>query len=92
MNDVVEQVSYFLRCSLDQGFVFDPLEEFVDADIDPAETSRRGFVGPDHIQPLACEGPRCRNRLQGLGRDMDLPSKKLTILTPANECLSINNR
>ena len=66
----------FLCCSLDQGFVFDPLGEFVDADIDPTETSRHGVEGPDHIQSPACEGPRCRNRLQGLGRDMDLLSKK----------------
>ena len=91
MNDVIKQLGYLLRCSLDQGFVFDPLGEFVDTDIDPAETSWRGLEGPNHIQSLACKGPRHRNRLQGLGQDMDLLSKKLTILTPANECLSIGN-
>ena len=45
----------------------------------------------DHIQSLSCEGPRCRNHLQVLGQDVDLLSKKLTILTPPNECLGIDN-
>ena len=91
MNDVIEQLSCLLRCSLDQGFVFDLLREFVDVDLDLVETSRRGLEGPDHIQSPACKGPSHRNRLQGLGQDMDFLSKKLTILTPANEYLSISN-
>ena len=91
MNDVIKQLSRLLHCSLDQGFVFDPLGEFVDVDVDPAETSRHGLEGPDHIQSLACKGPRRMNRLQGLGQDMDLLSKKLTVLTPTNECLSVSD-
>ena len=91
MNDVVKQLGYLLCCSLGQGFVFDPLREFVDVDVDLAETSWHGLEGTDYIQSLACEGPRHRNRLQGLGQDVDLLSKKLTILTPTNECLSIGN-
>ena len=63
---VVEQLGCFLRCSLDQGFVIDPFGEFVNADVDPAETSRRGLERLDHIQSLACKGPRCRDRLQDL--------------------------
>ena len=76
---------------MDQGFVFDPLGEFVVADVDLAETFRRGLERPDHIQSPACKGPRRRNRLQGLGWDVDLLSKKLTILAPMNECLGIGN-
>ena len=92
MNDVVKQLGCLLCCSLDQGFIFDALGEFVDADVDPMEASRRGLEGSDHIKSPACEGLRCKNHLQGLGWDVDLLSKKLTILTPANECLSISNR
>jgi len=49
MNDVVKQLGCLLRCSLDQGFVFDPLGEFVDVDVDTAETYSHGLEGPDHI-------------------------------------------
>ena len=91
MNDVVKQLSCLLRCSLDPGFVFDPLGEFVVADVDLAKTSRCGLEGLDHIQSPACEGPRHRNRLQGLGQDVDLLSKKLIVLTQVNECLRIGD-
>ena len=91
MNYVIKQLGCLLRCSLDQGFVFDPLEEFVDADIDPAETSWREIEGLNHIQSLASEEPRRRNRLQGLGRDVDLLSKKLTTFTPVDKCFYIGN-
>ena len=91
VSDVVKQLDCLLRYSLDQGFVFDPLGEFVDVDVDPAETSRHGLEGPDHIQSLACKGPRHRNHLQGLSQDVDLLSKKLTILTPVNECFCIGD-
>ena len=90
MNDVVKQLSCLLCCSLDQGFVFDSLGEFVDADIDPAETYRRGFERSDDIQSPACKGPRCRNHLQDLNWDVDLFSEKLAVLTSANECFSIS--
>ena len=57
MNDVVEQLGWLLRYSLDQGFVLDLVGKFVDADVDPAETSQHGLEWPDHIQSLACKGP-----------------------------------
>ena len=91
MNDVVKQLGCLLHCSLDQGFVFDPFGEFIDADVDPAKTSQHRLERPNHIQSPACEGLRCRNRLQGLGWDVDLLSKKLTILAPVNECHGIGN-
>ena len=90
MNYVIEQLGCFLRCSLDQGFVIDPFGEFVNADVDPAETSRRGLERLDHIQSLACKGPRCRDRLQDLSWDVDLFGEKLAVLTSANECFSIS--
>ena len=92
MYDVVEQLSCLFCYGLDKGFVFNPLGEHVDADIDLVKSSWRGLERPDHIQSPACKGPRRKNHLQGLGRDVDFLSKKLTILTPANECLSISNR
>jgi hypothetical protein len=61
--DVVKQLGCLLRYSLDKGFVFDPLREFVDVDINPAEFSWRRLERYDHIQPPACKGPRYRNRL-----------------------------
>ena len=39
MNDVVEQLGCLLRCSLDQGFVLNPLRKFIDADVDLVEFS-----------------------------------------------------
>ena len=39
MYDVIEQLSFLLRYCLDKGFVFNPLGELVDADLDPAESS-----------------------------------------------------
>ena len=92
MNDVVKQLGCLLCCSLDQGFVFHPLGEFVDTDIDPTEASQCGLEGSNQFKSPACDGPRHRNRLEGLGQDMDLLSEKPTILTPVNECLSIGNR
>ena len=89
MNDVTKQLGCFLCYNLDQGFVIDPFGEFVNADVDPAETSRRGLERLDHIQSLACKGPRCRNHLQGLSQDVDLFSEKLAVLTSVNECFNI---
>jgi len=91
VNDVIKQLCCLLRCSLDQGFIFDPLGEFVDVDVDPSEASQRKLEGSDHIKSLACEGPRCKNRLQGLGQDVNLLSKKLTILAPMNEGLGVSD-
>ena len=90
MNDVVNQLGCFLCCSLDQGFVFDLVGEFINVDVDPVETSQRGLEQPNHIESLACKGPRCRNRLQGLSRDVDLFSEKLAVLTLVNECFSMS--
>jgi len=49
MNDVIEQLYCLLRCSLDHGFILDPLGKFVNADIDLAESFLGGLEGPDHI-------------------------------------------
>ena len=45
MDDVVKQFSCFLCYSLDLGFVFDPLGEFVNADIDPVKPLGIGLNG-----------------------------------------------
>ena len=74
---------------MDHGFVFNPFDEFFNADVDPAETSWRGLEWPDHIQSPACKGPRCRDRLQDLSRDVDLFGNELAVLTSANEGFSI---
>jgi len=63
MYDVIEQLSCLFCCDLDKGFVFDPLGELVDADIDLAESSWRRLEWLDHIQSLACKGPWSRNHL-----------------------------
>ena len=89
MNDVIKQLGCLLRCSLDQKFVFDPLGEFVNADIDPAETSWRRLERSNHIQSPACKGPRRRDHLQDLSQDMDLFGKELVVLTSANKGFSI---
>jgi len=89
MDYVIEQVGCFLHCSLDQGFVFDPLGEFINADVDLAETSWHGLERSNHIQSPVCKGPRCRNHLQVLSWDMDLFSKKLAVLTSADKCFGI---
>jgi hypothetical protein len=49
MYDVVKQLSCLLRYSLDKGFVFDPLGEFVNADVNLAEFSWRMLERYDHI-------------------------------------------
>ena len=90
MDNIIKQLACLLFYGLDKWFVFDPLGEFVDADVDVAKTSRRGLEWPNHIQSLACKEPRCRNRLQGLSWDVDLFSEKLVVLTSANECFSIS--
>ena len=91
MDDVVKQLGCFLCCSLDQGFVFDPLGEFVNADIDPAETSRCRLEWSNHILSLACKGSRHEDRLQDLSQDVDLFGKELAVLTSANEGFSIGH-
>jgi len=55
MNNVIEQLGCLLRCSLDQGFILDPLGKFVDADVDPMESSWVGLKGliissPQHVK------------------------------------------
>ena len=75
---------------MDQGFVFDALREYVNADIDLVETSRRRLEQLDHIQSPTCKGPRCRDHLQNLNWDVGLFGKKLVVLTSANECFSIS--
>jgi hypothetical protein len=61
--DVIKQLDCLLRCGLGKGFVFNPLGKLVDADVDLAESSKRGLERTDHIQSPACKGPRRRNRL-----------------------------
>ena len=90
MDDVIKQLGCFLCCSLDQGFVFNPLGEFVNVDVDPMETSRRRLEWSNHIESLACKGPRRGDHLQDLSRDVDLFGEKLAVLTSANECFSIS--
>ena len=84
MNNVIKQLGRLLRCSLDQGFIFDPLGQFVNADVDPAEASRRGLEGSDHVQSPACEGPRGWNRLDLMCWYMDSLGEELTTLTAAD--------
>ena len=91
MDDVVKQLGCFLCYSLDQGFVFDPLGEFVNADVGPAKTSRRRLEWSNHIQSPACKGPRRRDRLQDLSQDMDLFGKELAVLTLVNEGFNISH-
>ena len=49
MYDVVEQISCLLYSGLDKWFVFDPLGEFFNADVDLAKTPRHGLEWADHI-------------------------------------------
>ena len=91
MDDVFKQLGCFLCCSLNEGFVLDPLRELVDVDIDLVEPSWHGLKGLDHIQSLAYKGPRCRNRSQGLSWDVDLLGEELAILISVNECFSIDD-
>ena len=49
VDDVVKQLDCFLCYSLDQGFVFDLLGEFVNADIDQVKASQRGLEWSNHI-------------------------------------------
>jgi hypothetical protein len=63
MYDVVEQLGCLLRCGLYKGFVFDPLGENVNVDIDPVESSWCRLEWPNHIQSPTCKGLRSRNRL-----------------------------
>ena len=58
MDGVIKQLSCLLCCSLNKGFILDSLGELIDADVYLAESSKHGLEGPDHIQSLACKGPR----------------------------------
>ena len=57
MDDIFEELDYFLCSSRDERFILDPLGELVDGDIYVPETTWRWLERPNHIQSPACEGP-----------------------------------
>ena len=89
MDDVVEELHCFLCCRLDERLVLDPLGEFVNSDINPSKSARGFLDWPNHVQSLACERPRGRNRLQSLSWNVDLFGEKLAALTPSDECFGV---
>ena len=81
MDDIFEELDYFLCSSRDEWFILDPLGELVDGDVYIPEATWRWLERPDHIQSPACEGPRGWNRLYLMCWYMDSLGEELTTLT-----------
>ena len=60
MDDVVEEFRYFLCCRLDEQLVLNPLEEFVNSDINPSKSTRAFLNGPIMSSPQHANGQEAR--------------------------------
>ena len=49
MDDVIEELQYFLCYRLDEWLVFDPLRDFVNSDINPSEFTEGDLEWPNHV-------------------------------------------
>ena len=57
VDDILEELDYFLCSSRDERFILDPLGELVNGDVYVPEKTWRWLERPNHIQSPACEGP-----------------------------------
>jgi hypothetical protein len=91
MYNVLQQVGCLFCYSHDEWFVFNPLGEFVNGDINISKTSWGWLERPYHVQSPACKRPGSGDGLKGLCWNMDLLGEKLTTLTPMDESFRIRH-
>ena len=85
MDDIFEELDYFLCSGRDKRFILDPLGELVDGDIHVPEAAWRWLERPHHVQSLICERLGSWDDLQFLCRHMYLLGEKLTPFTMSDE-------
>ena len=91
VDDIFEELDYFLCSSRDERIILNPLGELVDGDIYITETTWRWFGRPDHVQSLACEGLGSWDGLQFLCRYVYLLSEELTSFTAPDEVFYVGD-
>ena len=85
VDNVEEELYRFFRPQPSDGTSFNPLCKLVDGDKNVCEAPGRLLEGSDQVQTPYREGPRDGDGLEGLGRQVCLPSIVLTPLAGAND-------
>ena len=91
VDDIFEELDYFLCSSRNKRFVFDPLGELVDGDVHVPETTWRWLEGPDHVQSPASKRPGSWDGLQFLCQHVYLLGEKLASFKTSDEVFCIDD-
>jgi len=81
----LDEFNGLARCQGCDRLYLDPFREFVDSHEDMSVPALCFFEGADHVQPPACEGPRHRDYLEFLSREVCLLGEELALLASADQ-------
>ena len=91
VDDIFEELDCLFCSSRDERFILNPLGELINGNIYVLEATWRWLERPNHIQSLACKGPRSWDGLQLLCRHMYLPGEKLASFTTLDEVFCVGD-
>jgi hypothetical protein len=89
MYEFIQEVEYFVGIGACDRLHFDPLGELVDGHQYSVESSWRSRERPNHVEPLASEGPGWWYGDYLVGRDMLLLGEVLAPMAPSDEFFDI---
>jgi hypothetical protein len=89
MHELIQEVEYSVGIWAGDQLDFNPLSELVDSHQDSVESSWRNWQKPNHVEPLAGEGPGWWYGYYLVGGDVLLLGEVLAPLAPSDEFLSI---